>query len=61
MFWLYNEESLCVDFLFILCLIYVTTSIGSDFSVLTKDSRLLKTFDFRDSKECLGFYSKILS
>jgi len=39
----------------------VTTSIGSDLSVVTKDSRLLKTFDFQDSKECLGFYSKVLS
>jgi len=39
----------------------VTTSIGSDFTVVTKDSRLLKIFGFRDSKECLGFYFKVLS
>jgi len=39
----------------------VTTLIGSDFTVVTKDSQLLKIFSFRDSKECLGFYSKVLS
>jgi len=58
-----GDAPLCLTsppiFLCHLCI--VTTSIGSDFTVLTKDSRLLKTFGFKDSKECLGFYSKILS
>ena len=39
----------------------VMTLIDSDFTVVTKDSQVSKTFDFVDSKECLGFYSKVLS
>jgi len=39
----------------------VMTSIGSDFTVVTKDSRLLKTFGFRDSKEWCTSHSPWLS
>ena len=39
----------------------VTTLIGSDFSVVTKDSQCWRRSVSKDSKECFGFYSKVLS
>jgi len=43
MFWLYNEESLCMDFLSIFCLIYKYSSPG----MLWREART--SFDFTDT------------